>query len=61
LHYRQIEKIACTSLLRNNNAFAEGKPLNELLAKLVLQKIANQKMSPPQRQRTKAIMLKSMV
>lgn len=47
--------------LRNNNAFAEGKPLNELLAKLVLQKIANQKMSPPQRQRTKAIMLKSMV
>jgi len=33
LRYRRIEKIACTSLQRNNNAFEEGKPLNELLLK----------------------------
>lgn len=33
LLYRRIEKIACTSLQRNNNAFTEGKPLNELLSK----------------------------
>lgn len=31
LHYRRIEKIACTSLQRDNDPYAKGKPLNILL------------------------------
>ncbi|WP_342227817.1 hypothetical protein [Rickettsiella endosymbiont of Rhagonycha lignosa] len=31
LHDRRIEKIACTSLQRDNDPYAEGKPLNVLL------------------------------
>lgn len=48
LHYRRIEKIACASLQRDNNAFAEGKPLNELLVKACFTKNTQIKNEPLQ-------------